>query len=83
MVDDTFNLTEVEKKPCRTFRKKSKYDSIIDQFFEGTSSLCKVEVPGKNASYVRLQLKKRIDARELGKQIEVSVVNNITYLEKK
>jgi len=33
--------------------------------------------------YVRTQLKKRIDARDLGKQIEVSVVNNIAYIEKK
>jgi len=30
-----------------------------------------------------MQLKKRIDARELDKQIKVSVVNNIAYLEKK
>jgi len=38
---------------------------------------------GKDANYVRIQLKKRIDSRDLKKQIEVSVVNNIIYLEKR
>ena len=78
-----FKLVDVEKKPSRKYRKGSKYDPIIDKFCEGDSGLVKVEVSGKEANYVRTQLKKRIDARELGKQIEVSVVNNTTYLEKK
>jgi hypothetical protein len=39
-----------------------------------------VEVAGKEANYVRTQLKKRIDARDL--KIDVSVVNNKVYLEK-
>lgn len=83
MVENTFNLVEVESKPRRTFSKKNKYDPILDQFCESSSSLSKVEVTGKNPNYVRLQLKKRIDARELGKQVGVSVVNNNVYLEKK
>ena len=83
MADISFQLVDVELKPRRRFRKGSKYDPIIDKFREGVSNLVKVEVSGKEASYVRTQLKKRIDARELGKQIEVSVVNNIIYLEKK
>jgi hypothetical protein len=40
-------------------------------------------VPAKDANYLRTQLKKRIDARDLNSKIEVSVVNNIAYLEKK
>ena len=44
--------------------------------------LVKVEVTGKDANYLRTQLKKRIDARDLNAKIEVSVVNNIAYLEK-
>ena len=47
MVDNSFTLVDVEQKPRRTFSKKNKYDPIIDQFCEGTSSLCKVEVPEK------------------------------------
>ena len=83
MADISFQLVDIELKPRRRFRKGSKYDPIIDKFCEGVSNLVKVEVSGKEANYVRTQLKKRIDARELGKQVEVSVVNNVTYLEKK
>jgi len=83
MSDISFNLIEIESKPHRKYRKGSKYDPIIDKFCEGKSDLVKVDVPGREANYLRMQLKKRIDARELDKQIEVSVVNNIAYLEKK
>ena len=82
-MDLAYKLVDVEKKPSRKYRKGSKYDPIIDKFQSGKSSLVKVEVADKEANYVRTQLKKRIDARELGKQVEVSVVNNIAYLEKK
>jgi hypothetical protein len=37
-------------------------------------------VAGKEANYIRLQLKKRINAREL--KLRVSVVNNKVYLER-
>jgi hypothetical protein len=43
----------------------------------------KVEAVGKNANYLRSLLKKRIDARDLSNKVEVSVVSNNTYLEKK
>ena len=83
MADLSFKLVDVEKKPDRRHRKGSKYDPIIDAFSEGGSSLVKVDIHGKDANYVRTQLKKRIDARELGKQIDVSIVNDVAYLEKK
>jgi hypothetical protein len=82
MSDVPFKLVDVEKKPSRKYRKGSKYDPIIDKFLSGKSSLVKVEVTGKDANYLRTQLKKRIDARDLNAKIEVSVVNNIAYLEK-
>ena len=82
MADVSFKLVDVDKKPNRKYRKGSKYDPIIDQFSDGKSKLVKVEIKGKDANYVRTQLKKRIDARDLGKQIDVSVVNNVAYLEK-
>ena len=70
----------MEKKPSRRYRKGSKYDPIIDMFLEGKDKLVTVEVPGRDGNYVRTQLKKRIDARDL--KIDVSVANNKVYLEK-
>jgi hypothetical protein len=81
--DVKFDLKPVEKKPSRKYRKGSKYDPIIDSFQESEHNLVKVEVADKDANYLRTQLKKRIDARDLQSKIEVSVVNNIAYLEKK
>jgi hypothetical protein len=78
-----FDLKPVKKKPSRKYRKGSKYDPIIDSFMESEHELVKVEVLNKDANYLRTQLKKRIDARDLQDNIEVSVVNNIAYLEKK
>ncbi len=84
MDEVSFRIVEVKAKPKKEQRKRSKkYDQIIDAFCEGGSSLVRVDDTGKDANYLRLQLKKRIDARELDKEIEVSVVNNAVYLEKK
>ena len=83
MSEIKFDLKPVTKKPSRKYRKGSKYDPIIDYFLESEHDLVKVEVPEKDANYLRTQLKKRIDARDLAEKIEVSVVNNVAYLEKK
>jgi hypothetical protein len=83
MSDVEFDLEPVEKKPSRKYRKGSKYDPLIDTFLSGEFGLVKVEVPEKDANYLRTQLKKRIDARGLNDKIEVSVVNNVAYLEKR
>ena len=82
MTNDDFKLVEVHEKPSRRYRKGSKYDPIVDKFMNGKANLAKVEIEGKEANYVRTQLKKRIDARGLNDKLEVSVVNNVTYLEK-
>jgi len=82
MSEVSFDLSPVEKKPSRKYRKGSKYDPIIDAFLDSKDSLVTVEVEGKDANYLRTQLKKRIDARDLQDKIEVSVVNNVAYLEK-
>jgi hypothetical protein len=81
MSEVRFNLVPVDEKPTRKYRKGSKYDPVIDTFMNGEDSLVAVEVPGKDANYLRTQLNKRIDARNLP-GIKVSVVNNICYLEK-
>jgi hypothetical protein len=80
MGEVSFNLTPVTEKPSRRYRKGSKYDPILDTFLAGTDALVAVEIAGKDANYIRIQLNKRIDARNL--RVKVSVVNNITYLEK-
>jgi hypothetical protein len=49
---------------------------------EGTEGLIAVEVPEKDANYLRTQLNKRIEARRL-MGVKVSVVNDTCYLEKK
>ena len=76
----SFNLTPVDEKPSRRYRKGSKYDPILEAFMAGTDALVAVEIAGKDANYIRTQLNKRIDAKNL--RVKVSVVNNITYLEK-
>ena len=80
MSEVKFNLKPVEKKPSRRYRKGSKYDPILDAFMEGTENLVEVTVPGKDANYLRTQLKKRIEAK--GLRVKTSVVNNVLYLEK-
>ena len=80
MGEVSFNLTPVTEKPSRRYRKGSKYDPILDTFLAGTDALVAVEIAGKDVNYIRIQLNKRIDARNL--RVKVSVVNNITYLEK-
>jgi hypothetical protein len=80
MGEVSFNLTPVTEKPSRRYRKGSKYDPILDAFMAGFDTLVAVEIPEKDANYIRTQLNKRIDARNLS--VKVSVVNNIAYLEK-
>ena len=81
MSDVSFNLKPVSEKPSRRYRKGSKYDPILDAFMSGTESLVTVDVSGKDANYLRTQLNKRIDAKNL-RGLKVSVVNNVCYLEK-
>jgi hypothetical protein len=80
MSEVKFNLKPVEEKPSRRYRKGSKYDPILDAFLEGTDKLVEISIEGKDANYLRTQLQKRIEARNL-KKLKVSVVNNIAYLE--
>lgn len=82
MSEVKFEMTPVGKKPSRRYRKGSKYDPIIDEFLKGENDLVKVSVKGKDANYLRTQLNKRIEARDLDDQVKVSVVNNVAYMEK-
>ncbi len=77
-----FNLKPVTKKPSRKYRKGSKYDPILDSFLNGENDLVEVAVSNKDANYLRTQLNKRIESRDLQAKVKVSVVNNVAYLEK-
>jgi len=76
-----FNLRPVEEKPSRRYRKGSKYDPVLDRFMDRAAKLVEVSIEGKDANYLRTQLNKRIEARNL-RNLKVSVVNNVCYLEK-
>jgi hypothetical protein len=65
MSEVSYNLTPVTEKPSRRYRKGSKYDPIPYAFMSGTEGLVAVEVPEKDANYLRTQLNKRIEARRL------------------
>jgi len=78
-----FSLKPVKKKPARRYKKGSKYDPIIDMFMEEESKLVKVEIEGKDANYLRTQLNKRIEVRDLEGKVKTSVVNGVLYLEKR
>lgn len=60
----------------------SKYDSIIDEFLEGPDELVKVVVEGKDGDSVSLKLRERIRNRGLHRTLEVTVVNDLCYLQK-
>ena len=62
-------------------RTGSKYDAVLDAFMKGATELVEVSMEGKEANYLRLQLSKRIGAREIG-GVTASVVNGVVYLEK-
>jgi hypothetical protein len=82
MSEIKFTLSPIEKKPSRRYRKGSKYDPILDQFLDSDMTLVVVNAEKYDANYLRTQLMKRVDARDLNNKLKVSVVNNKTYLEK-
>ena len=82
MVEVKFSLIPVEKKPSRRYRKGSKYDPVIDAFLESPEALVEVKVEGREANYLRTQLNKRIEVRNMKRKVKTSVINNVLYLEK-
>ena len=76
-----FTISPVDNKPTRNYRKGSKYDPVIDAFLEGEHNMVLVEIPNRDANYLRTQIIKRVEKRELN-TIKVSVVNNQLFLEK-
>ena len=77
-----FKMESVTSKPQRRYRKGSKYDAIVDAFIASPQKLVKLDMPNVKANYIASQLMKRLVARKLTETIDVSVLNNETYLEK-
>ena len=84
MFDISFNIQPVEEKPERKTPgpKRSKYEPIIDAFLGSGHSLVRVEGTGLDANYLRGQLMKALNAKEIS-SVEVSVRNKEVYLEKR
>lgn len=83
MSEIRFELRRVAEKPKRRFeRRRRKYDPILDRFIEGAYDLVNVEVENRDASYMRSQLAKLIEVRDLENRLKASVVNGVLYLEK-
>ena len=83
MSDLHFSITPVEEKPKKKNRPKGtrKYAPIIDAFLESEHKLVKVVNTGKEANYLRLQLKRLCKERGLD-SVDVTVRNKEVYLEK-
>lgn len=80
MAEMKFTFVEVDKKESRKYRKGSKYDPILDKFASSKQKMAKLEIETDDPNYLRLQIKKRIDSREL--PVKVSVTNGIIYFER-
>jgi hypothetical protein len=76
-----FGLRQVGESP-ENARKSNAYDSILDSFLVGRDGIVEVHVDGKEPSYVKRQLSRRIQARFLKDIVDASVINGILYLEK-
>lgn len=77
-----FELKPVVEKPKRTYTKRRKYGPIIEGFLSGGHDLVRVEVEGREADYMRVQLVRVIESRGLGGLVKASVVDGELYLEK-
>ena len=72
-------MKPVTDKRIKTSR--SIFDPLIDEFLSSGQDLVEVTVENRTASYMKSQLKKRIEKREL--DIEVSPGYGVIYMEKK
>jgi hypothetical protein len=75
-----FELKPVDERPKRRFKRRSKYDPIIDRFLTEKHDLVRVE--DKDAGYMRINLNRLIIARGMKDRVKASVVSGGVYLEK-
>jgi len=74
-----YEMKPVEVKRKKLLMKKSVYDPMLDAFIESGDKLVEITVPDKKASYVVIQLSKRIEKRKL--EINASAAQGFVYLE--
>lgn len=81
--DFEFEEVEEEGLPKTTYTKGSMYDPIVEAFLASPKDIVKL-TPHKDetANYLRTQIVKRIEAKEVKDKIKASVVNNKVYLQK-
>jgi len=72
-------LKEVKELPSRRFKKKSKYDPVLDKFLESGIPLAIVRFPDTTTKYLSVQLKKRTN--KYYPEIKVNVRNGEVYLQ--
>jgi hypothetical protein len=77
-----FELKPVDERPKRRFKRRSKYNPIIDRFLIEKHDLVKVEVKDKDAGYIRINLNRLIISRGMKDRVKASVVDGGLYLEK-
>jgi len=76
-----FSIRDVAEKEPRTYKKGSKYDKLLNTFLSGNHKLSELTVSDiEDASYLRLQISKRIQKKNLS--IKASVTNGKVYLER-
>jgi hypothetical protein len=77
-----FELKPVDERPKRGFKRRSKYDPIIDRFLTENHDLVRVEVKDKDAGYMRINLNRLIISRGMKDRVKASMVSGGVYLEK-
>ena len=78
-MEEEYNLTPVNHKPNKRYKKVSKYDRIINSFMISRNEISEIEIKG-NVSYIREQINRRIKKRKLEKKIAVNVINSKLYI---
>ena len=58
------------------------FDPILDSCMDGDHNCVKVEVPDMDSNLLTVQLHNRIQTRDLGAEISVSIVDEVNYLQK-
>ncbi len=77
-----FELKPVDERPKRGFKRRSKYDPIIDRFLMEKHDLVRVEAENRNSNYMRINLNRLIISRGMKDRVKASVVDGGLYLEK-
>ncbi len=76
-----YEMKPVTVKRVRPRMSSSIFDPIITEFIDSEEDLVEITVEGRTTSYMKTQLIKRIEKREI--DVEVHLGYGVIYLEKK